>query len=162
MKDHNLEEFEAELHALKPAPVPPELLARLQGVRPSSQTAVTRSSTRAPRQVPPWWHWLAPATVAAGIALAFGPLQRQHGGSLPAQPAAGVSEGIPTTDDAVEIERELVGSYDAVAELSSGLPVRFHCQEWEDKLLFRDPRRGIAIERRTPRVEVVRISFDTY
>ena len=56
----------------------------------------------------------------------------------------------------------MVASFDAVARLPGGEPVRFRCREWADDVVVRDPARGIVIERRTPRLEVVPVSIETY
>ena len=56
----------------------------------------------------------------------------------------------------------MVALFDAVAQLPNGQPVRFRCREWADEVVLRDPARGIVIERRTPRLEVVPIRFETY
>ena len=64
--------------------------------------------------------------------------------------------------DTVEIAREWVGSFDAVARMPGGEPVRFRCREWTDAVVWRDSAHGIVVEQRTPRLEVVPVSFDTY
>jgi len=64
--------------------------------------------------------------------------------------------------DDVEIDQRLVSSFDAVAQLPSGLPVRFRCREWADEVVLRDTARGIVIEQRAPRLEVVPVSFEMY
>jgi anti-sigma-K factor RskA len=159
MNDHELESFEAELRALKPAPPPPELLARLETASPIKELTPPRPALRARWQAPNFWRWFAPATAVVALALAFGIGRWQHG---PAPKQAATPPQVPASPDVVEIDRQLVASYDAIAEVSGGIPVRFHCQEWEDKVFFRDPLRGIAIERRTPRLEVVPVSLETY
>jgi hypothetical protein len=65
------------------------------------------------------------------------------------------------TDD-VEIDRRLVAAYDAVAQLPGGEPVRFHCREWADNVVLRDQVRGVVIEQRTPRMEIVPVRIETY
>jgi len=161
MNDRELESFEAELRALKPALPPAELLARLEAARPRPQPLRAQAPRRARWQMPKTWRWLAPATAVAVVVLAFAVIQRQQSGSGAPEETAKAPQPRPAPD-VVEIDRQLIAAYDAIAELSSGVPVRFHCQEWEDKVVFRDPRRGIAIERRTPRLEVVPVSLETY
>jgi hypothetical protein len=56
----------------------------------------------------------------------------------------------------------LVAAFDAVARLPDGQPVRFRCREWSDGVVLRDSARGIVIEQRMPRLEVVPVSFETY
>jgi hypothetical protein len=64
--------------------------------------------------------------------------------------------------DAVEIDQQLVAAFDAVARLPDGQPIRFRCREWSDEVVLRDSARGIVIEQRMPRLEVVPVSFETY
>jgi hypothetical protein len=105
--------------------------------------------------------WLAPtAAVAAAVAvLVWWPSrhdQRQNGnqGSAAAQPALKA--------DNVEFDQKLVAAFDAVARLPSGQPVRFRCREWADAVVLHDSASGIVVEQRTPRLEVVPVSFETY
>ena len=64
--------------------------------------------------------------------------------------------------DKVEIDRQLVADFDAIARLPSGEPVRFRCQQWMDKVWLRDSAAGLVIERTTPRLEIVPVRFETY
>ena len=64
--------------------------------------------------------------------------------------------------DKVELDQQLVASFDAVARLPSGQPVRFRCREWADAVVLSDSASGIVVEQRTPRLEVVPVSFETY
>ena len=68
---------------------------------------------------------------------------------------------IPQPED-VEIDRQLVALFETVAKLPSGVPVRLRCQEWTDDVVLRDSARGLVIERRTPRLEVVPVSLETF
>jgi hypothetical protein len=68
----------------------------------------------------------------------------------------------PPRAEEIEIGRTLLATFDAVAELPSGEPVRFRCQQWADTTMFRDRARGINVEQSTPRLEVVPVSLDTY
>jgi hypothetical protein len=87
----------------------------------------------------------------------------------PTPPAAGVAQTLtavpkkPTLKaDRVEIDRQLVGAFDAVARLPSGEPIRFRCRQWMDQVVFRDSSRGVVVEKRSPRLEVVPVGFETY
>jgi hypothetical protein len=62
----------------------------------------------------------------------------------------------------IEFDRRFVASFDAVGQLPDGQPVRFHVREWSDGVVVTDPASGLVIERNTPRLEVVPVSFDTY
>jgi hypothetical protein len=62
----------------------------------------------------------------------------------------------------VQVNQELVSSFDVVAKLPTGEPVRFRCRRWKDQLVVTDKNSGIAIEESNPRVEVVPVRFETY
>jgi len=64
--------------------------------------------------------------------------------------------------DDVQVDQELVSSFDVVAKLPGGEPVRFRCQKWRDQLVVTDKNRGVEIEQSSPRVEVVPVRFETY
>ena len=68
----------------------------------------------------------------------------------------------PVRADDVQIDQQLVSTFDTVATLPSGEPVRFRCREWMDEVVLRDSRRGVEVARRVPRVEVVPVRFETY
>ena len=129
----------------------------------SKPSAVSQRSTRNPQ--PLWWlllRRLAPACVVAALAAALlgwwlpAKSERQHAKAVP------VATKLGPKPDEVEIDRQLVALFDTVAQLPSGEPVRFRCRQWSDKVVFRDPARGLVIERRTPRLEVVPVSLETF
>jgi hypothetical protein len=64
--------------------------------------------------------------------------------------------------DDVQVDQELVSSYDVVARLPGGEPVRFRCQAWRDQWSVTDTNRGVEIVQQSPRVEVVPVRFETY
>ncbi len=181
MNDADHELFEAELRKLAPARPPAQLMARLVELRPGLLERPSESPTvlRAPHQhgpttlprpsplaphpfCPVFLRWLVPATAIGAVVVTslvwrpFSPKPQQRAG-LPAGPAKPALEA-----DAVEIDRELVASFDAIARLPSGLPVRLRCREWADEVVLRDTARGIVIEQRAPRLEIVPVSFETY
>jgi hypothetical protein len=156
MNERDNELFEAELQKLVPAQPPARLMARLT-------EALPQPSTLNPQ--PLWWlffRWLAPAAAVVGLVgaslwwLATTQVERRR-----IKPAIALIKASPKAD-AVEIDRQLVALFDAVAELPNGQPVRFRCREWADEVVLRDPARGLVIESRTPRFEVVPIRFETY
>jgi hypothetical protein len=156
MNERDDELFEAELHKLAPARPPVELMAKLAA-------AIPQRSTFNPQ--PAWWQlfrWLIPTAAAAVLVGALvwrwapAPAKPLH-----VNPATASLKAAPKADE-VEIDRQLVALFDAVAQLPSGQPVRFRCREWADEVVLRDPARGLVIERRTPRLEVVPVSFETY
>jgi|WetSurMetagenome_2_1015567.scaffolds.fasta_scaffold584273_1 hypothetical protein len=172
LRDQELEAFEAELRKIKPTSAPNALVSRLSAVRPTSRPEVVDRVESAPRGYA-WvrfMRWLAPAT-ALGVLLVI-TLGRQYRPNAvrtdtDSEQAKASSVPIssrirPAKADEIEIGRTLVATFDAVAELPSGEPVRFRCQQWADTTIFRDRARGIAVERSTPRLEIVPVSLDTY
>jgi hypothetical protein len=100
----------------------------------------------------------AGAAVAAALLVwwPFRPENRQ-----PSRPLVPAAEPALKADD-VEIDQQLVAAFDAVARLPDGQPIRFRCREWADAVVLTDTARGLVIEQRTPRLEVVPVSFETY
>jgi hypothetical protein len=161
MNDRDPELFEAELSRLKPAPLPGELQARLANVRPmgTGQAEIRRPSRASASGGWPWLGWLTPATVAllAVLVVVF------QGGTHrnPAPPA--ISAPAPALKaDQVEIDQQLVGSFDTVAEMPDGEPVRMRVNQWMDEVTLRDSASGVEVVQRTPRIKVVPVSFAVY
>jgi hypothetical protein len=177
MNQEEQERLEAELQGLRPNRPPAELMGRLVAGRPAlnlqrkanSGSAGRRSwwkYFRRPRlavsggDVARLWRWVVPA---AGLAVALLLLWRfnpPHNRAAGANPAAAGEASIKADD--VRIDQELVSTFDAVAPLPNGEPVRFRCQEWMDNVVLQDSVTGVVIEQRIPRVEVVAAQFDTY
>ncbi len=161
MNEREQELFEAELRRLKPARLPDEYELRLNSPPPvPSREFETRQRSLARR--PDWslWlRWLAPLTaVAAALLVVVSQLNR---GRNSAPPSSGASA--PTLKaDQVEIDRQLLGSFDAVADMPDGEPVRFRFQQWMEAVTLRDSVRGVEVVQRTPRIQVVPVSFATY
>lgn len=159
MNDRDHELFEAELRKLSPAKPPAELMAKLAAAAPAR---VHQPSTT--NYQPSWWlllRWLAPAAaVAAVVALLVWAPSRHGNRQESPQPSAAAQPALKA--DNVEFDQQLVASFDAVARLPSGQPVRFRCREWADAVVLRDSASGIEVEQRTPRLEVVPVSFETY
>ena len=137
---------------------------------PAARTECAPYLCRQPRVgLPSWWRmlrWLAPAAAvgAAAVVLVYwraaGPPGEQHVKPVVAPLAAAAQPALKADD--VEIDQRLVSAFDAVAQLPSGQSVRLRCREWSDALVLRDSASGIEIEQRTPRLEVVPVSFETY
>ena len=164
MSDQEPGRIELELQRLKPAKPPDEFLIRLADAL--SQPRATRAEWRAVTPIStPWWRllrWLAPAAVAAVLAAGLW-LQQPSSGKHPlAQNLITVPKKTVLKADKVEIDRQLLGAFDAVTSLPSGEPVRFRCRQWMDQVVLRDSSRGVVVERRAPRLEVVPVGFDTY
>lgn len=162
MNEHEL--LEVELRRLKPAGPPKEFMARLAAIPPPAPMPSEQSPPPLPvgdawRQI---LRWLAPAT--AGVALIIAAMvwlslkpATEAGRSKP-----GIAAKSALKPDDVQIDRQLVAAYDAVAQMPDGEPVRFRCQQWMDELILRDAARGIQIEQRTPRFEIVAAKLETY
>lgn len=158
----DLEKFEQELRSLTPAKPPAEFIERLRNLEPPGPV----QQTALPAQPGAHWNWthllrwLVPATAVLAVAgLVW--LKSVHTGNHGGRPLA-VTVNPPLKADSVQIDEQLVGSFDAVGRLPDGEPVRFHCREWMDNVVLRDKTRGVVIEKRTPRVEVVPVRFETY
>ena len=168
--DHLFKALEAELQRVRPAAPPAEFLQLLvtklpgqvaagRGQEPIQTPAVC--SKRTSRSGIPesvvfltwlrrrlWW--------AAGMAalVIMGAVAWQAG-------RPGVRGAALKADD-VQIDRQLVSTFDTVAPLPNGEPVRFRCEEWMDEIVLRDSKRGIEVARRVPRIEMVPVRFEIY
>jgi hypothetical protein len=166
MSERDNELFEAELKRLKPARLPVELHARI-GQRFSATAPRETETSRAPEpRVAGWWswlHWLVPATAVVLAALVVMFQGGKHRITTPPAPAAATAATEPSLKaDEVEVDQELLGSFDAVADLPDGEPVRFRCRQWIEEVTFRDSARGLEVVQRVPRMEVVPVSFASY
>ncbi|MGO8928838.1 MAG: hypothetical protein ACLQU3_18375 [Limisphaerales bacterium] len=178
MNDNELEHLEAQLRSVSPARPPADFLQRLKS-NVAAQVAERRAQTTlaAPPAQP--GRTAAPETVRASEAAVWSNWPRLVLRWL--VPAAAVmvvgaiiwranlpagrgpeTASAPVKADDVQIDQQLVSTFDAVAQLPSGEPVRFRCREWIDEVVLRDSRRGVEVARRVPRVEVVPVPFETY
>jgi hypothetical protein len=155
--------LEQELLRLQPAKASEEFLVRLMQALPAAQ-AVQRVPAGHPVTGISWrmlLRWLAPATALAAVIATL-----NWRTLAPAPSAAKPKSSLPATTalkaDNVEIDQHLVAAFDAVARLPGGEPVRFRCREWADEIVLHDKARGITIERRTPRLEVIPVALETY
>jgi hypothetical protein len=162
MNHQEEQSFEAELARLKPSSPPEPFLARLSARCPPANPE-PGTFRLFPQLAGGWWRWarwLAPATAAALllVLLVFtrpAPSPPQ----LSARPQQALRPALKADD--VEIDRRLVGVFDAVATWPDGEPVRFRCRQWIDDVVVRDSERGVLIHQRTPRLEVVPVRFET-
>ncbi len=164
MNKFDSDPVERDLQTLRPAKAPAALLARLEAaLRPAPAPAPARRVVSSPESQPwTWLRWVAPATVGAALVIALlawkpwtarvapTPKQVSHAPT----PAPKVEE--------VELDRQLVDVFDAIARLPDGERVRFRCREWSDDLLLRDSASGVEVEKRAPRLEIIPIRFETY
>jgi hypothetical protein len=167
MTDQDLERFESELRRMKPARPPEGFVVNLKidsqlakSLCPSEDSAGSRAYLWLQ-----WLRWLVPATaVIAFTALMlrdnYAGLNRQPASAQDLNMTAAAAPMIKADD--VKIDQELVSSFDAVAKLPGGEPVRFRCQQWVDEVVVSDKSQGLMIANRAPRIEVVPIGFETY
>lgn len=168
MTEHEQNQFEAGLRRIKPRELPEEFHARLRGLDLSVSALATEVRSTAPPSPPVTellLRWLLPAAAVILVTVAI-----WHGNrTLGPETVFGddlqgvtVSETLPLRPDNIEIGKELVASFDAVATLPGGEPVRFRCQTWVDQVVVNDKSRGLFVENRTPRVVVVPVGFESY
>jgi hypothetical protein len=161
VNEQEQERFEAELRRTSPAPLPKKFLARLRDANPGTH-AEQQTSFRPATEWTHWWRlvrWLAPALAAVAVAFLIG---RGHFSSegRPANKPLVAATGMKADD--VQVDHELVSSFDVVATLPGGQPVRFHCRKWQDQLLVTDKSSGVEIQQNSPRIEVMPVRFETY
>jgi hypothetical protein len=161
MNDGELEQFENELRRTPPARPPEDFLARLTAAKLDPQSARWGRPEAAARASGGWglWRWLAPAMAVAVAGLL---VMRENVApeASPTQKPLAAANGLKA--DNVQVDEELVSSYEVVANLPGGEPVRFRCRKWRDQLVVTDKNSGLEIEKISPRVEVMPVRFETY
>jgi len=165
--DHEENEFVAELRQMTPAPPPESIMARLSASKPcKGRPAALLQGDCATTQWRWLLRWLIPATAVVIVSIA---LWRGGNNSSPrsSNSASGSSEPMPKAPPALEadevrIDHELVSSFDAIARLPGGVPVRFRLRKWMDQVVLSDSTQGLIVESSTPRFEVVPVRFETY
>jgi hypothetical protein len=159
LKEHEQERFEAELRRTLPAPLPTYFMARLQAAKSGAEPA--RATRHQP--VPDWlrWslRWLAPA-IAVVVAALLVAREQFNSASMDDHGPLVAAAGLKADD--VKVDQELVSSFDVVATLPGGEPVRFRCRQWKDQLVVTDKNSGVEIEQNSPRMEVMPVRFETY
>lgn len=162
MNEHDLSDLENDLKQLRPARPPEELMARMAAARPAPKTSL-------PSKAPilrPWfssWRVSWKLWVPASALLVAGFILWQVRSTPPAAPAAPeTAASAPLKADSVQIDRKLLASFDAVARLPGGEPIRLRCREWVDAVVLEDKARGLVVEQRAPRLEVIPVRFETY
>jgi hypothetical protein len=166
--DHELEDFEVELRKSQPANLPESLVARLRTISPPTNVL-------SPKVVPPsaptpsllhLLRWLIPAAAVILVSAVIWrdkPVVTPQSAITENRPPARASTASPVFKaDNVQIGQELVSSFDAVATLPGGEPVRFRCRQWLDQVVVRDDSQGLLVDNRTPRFEVVPMGFVSY
>jgi len=169
MSEREQEEFELLLRQTKPARLPEDFAARLLAAEPRPETSTEPAPLVSPipeilRAARQCLRWLVPAAaVALAVMIAW------SGSRMPVRQSAGSGSrtGINAAPpqlkaDDVKIDQRLVSSYDAVARLPDGVPVRVRYESWMDKIVLSDKSSGLVVENSRPRVEVVPVGFETY
>jgi hypothetical protein len=178
LNDNELERLEAQLRSVSPARPPADFLQRLKSeaaalvaerraqttlagrhARPEGTAAPERVRASEPAAWSSWLRLVARWLVPAAATLVIGAIIWRA--NLPAARGPETAR-MPVKADDVRIDQQLVSTFDAVALLPSGEPVRFRCREWMDEVVLRDSRRGVEVARRVPRVDVVPVRFETY
>lgn len=172
MTDQELEKFELQLRRSKPAKPPEEFAAHLLAAEPKVNLHCGSRPAASPlpdylRMLRQSLRWLIPATAAALVAVvvwhaSLPSAQHPASPALSLQTSAAAAVPPVLTADDVKIDQQLVSSFDAVARLPGGEPVRFRCENWMDQVVLSDKARGVVVENRTPRFEVVALGFETY
>ena len=161
MIEEEQERFETELRRVAPASLPADLMDRLRAARTGSP-AMSRPKPRRISGLVHWFvgmRWVIASSAAVVLAIVFVRLEsRPTAGSGKIGSAA--SSGIKA--NAIQVNHELVSSFDAVAQLPGGEPVRFQCRQWMDEVVMSDDSHGMVIKQSSPRVEVVPVRFETY
>jgi hypothetical protein len=163
--DREQQEFEAALRGTRPVKLPEELRSRLLAAAPPKKA----------RSAPPWpalavLGWLRvlrlalPAAAAVVIATVIVWRNASHSKSTTTNPQSrtGMVATTPLKADEVKIDQELVSSFDTVAKLPGGEPVRFRCNQWLDEITLSNKAQGLVLQERTPRLEIVTVGFETY
>jgi hypothetical protein len=163
--DREQQEFEAELRRTRLVKLPEELRSRLLAAAPPKKA----------RSAPPWpalavLGWLRVlrlALPAAAVVLLAAVILWRN--ASPLKPKAikstsksGMVASTPLKADEVKIDQELVSSFDAVARLPGGEPVRFRCNQWLDEITLSNKAQGLVFQERSPRLEIVPVGFETY
>jgi hypothetical protein len=159
------QEFEAALRRTRPVKLPEELRSRLLAAAPPIKA----------RSAPPWpalavLGWLRVlrlALPAAAVVLIAAVVVWRS--ASPSKPKAinstsnsGMVATTPLKADEVKIDQELVSSFDTIARLPGGEPVRFRCNQWLDEITLSNKAQGLVLQERAPRLEIVTVGFETY
>jgi hypothetical protein len=158
-------QFETALRKTRPVKLPEELRSRLLAVAPPIKA----------RSAPPWpalaiLGWLrvlrlalpAAAVVLVAAAIVWRNASPSKLAETAPKSASGMVGTAPLKADDVKIDQELVSSFDTLARLPGGEPVRFRCNQWLDEVTFSNKAQGLVLQERTPRLEIVTVGFETY
>jgi hypothetical protein len=155
------ERFETELRRVTPASLPTDLMDRLRAPKTGSQPMGRPKPRRISGLVDwfVWMRWVIAATPVVVAAIVFVRLESRSSNG-PGKISSAASSGIKA--NAIQVNHALVSSFDAVAQLPGGEPVRFRRRKWMDEVVMGDDSHGMMIKQSSPRVEVVQVCFETY
>lgn len=162
---NDFELLEMELRRLKPAQPPAEFSAHLaQTLRRIGPQTRPRSWDRIRSAFGArTWRWMAPATAIAVVLILIGVLKLSISAPNQSPKAASLNASRPAIKaDHVEINRQLVATFDTVAQLPTGEPIRFQCSEWREDVVLRDSAHRLLIKQEQPRLEIVPVTFEIY
>lgn len=167
MTDQEQNRFEAELRRTRPASLPEDFWSRLlAAARPTKTSPVALGPAPVALGLQRVLRFLIPATAAAALMVVAWRLSVQQKkpsvASVSKTSASSISTPSALRADEVQIDQDLVSSFDALARLPGGEPVRFQCRQWIDRVTLSDKEHGLVLEERTPRVEVVAVGYETY
>ena len=177
MNNRDLDLLEKELEAMQPAQPPQEFAERLSKAITNADVPTPTHNLNLTPNLPRFWsnsavvqdllarlrfhlRWLVPASVAVIASLIV--LRSDLLGVRRITPVTVATPTPAMKADDVKIDSTLMSSFDAVASLPDGEPVRFRCEEWMDEMRLKDSSRGLVYSQRVPRVTVVPVCFETY
>lgn len=149
--DDELQQLEAELKGLRPAPLPPALVARVEAALAEAPTAAPAR----PQGGNIAWFWPFLTAAAAALAMTFAP--------QPPSPAG--KDSLAQSETAlkpIKAENVLVSAQDeGLVTLPDGTPARRARLQYVDTITFKNPRTNASLVWTVPREEVriVPVSF---
>lgn len=159
MMQEEQEQLEALLRQIPPAAAPPDLMAHLRAAAAETPPVRRRAAGRIHRT----FRWTGVFAGWRGLAVAVPASAMMVLAWLGLHPTTGqASDASGIKANAVQVNHSLVASFDTVAQLPGGEPVRFRCREWQDDVVIHDDTHGVVISKSTPRVEVLPVRFETY
>ena len=157
--DDELQQLEAELQTLRPAPIPSALHSRLQQALDAA-VAPEPVVVRTPRGRSHWW-WAAALPAAAALALVFSIKLLRQPSAIPPRDAAPVAAA-DTLLKPVEARNVLFSARDeGLVTFADGTPARRERLQFIDTITWRNPRTNASLTWSVPREEirVVPVSF---
>ena len=159
MMQEEQERLEAALRQMPPAAPPPDFMERLRVATAEAPPVKRRAADRTFRT----FRWAGMFVGWRGLAVGVPAAAMMVLAWLGLHPTTGqASDASGIKANAVQVDHSLVASFDTVAQLPGGEPVRFRCTEWQDDVVIHDDAHGVVISKSTPRVEVVPVRLETY